>query len=90
MRGLLSSRGLLFIDIVDFRAAYLRNWSVEDAVKIDHPYYLTQETMTAAILYAKDHEDEAKATLVEHLELTPEQAQAQIIPTNYVPEINLD
>jgi NitT/TauT family transport system substrate-binding protein len=46
--------------------------------------------MTAAILYAKDHEDEAKATLVEHLELTPEQAQAQIIPTNYVPEINLD
>ena len=34
--------GLLFIDIVDFRAAYLRNWSVEDAIKIDHPYYLTR------------------------------------------------
>jgi NitT/TauT family transport system substrate-binding protein len=49
-----------------------------------------QETMTAAILYAKDHEAEAKATLVKHLELTPEQAQAQIIPSNYVPEINLD
>ena len=47
VRSLLSDRGLLFIDIVDFRAAYLRNWSVEDAVKIDHPYYLTQETMTA-------------------------------------------
>ena len=47
VRQLLSDDGLLFIDIVDFRAAYLRNWSVEDAVKIDHPYYLTESTMTA-------------------------------------------
>lgn len=46
VRHLLSGSGLLFIDIVDFRAAYLREWSVEDAIKIDHPYYLTQETMT--------------------------------------------
>lgn len=48
-----------------------------------------QEAVEESILYTKDHEDEAKATLVEHLELTPEQAQAQIIPSNYVPEINL-
>jgi 2-polyprenyl-3-methyl-5-hydroxy-6-metoxy-1,4-benzoquinol methylase len=47
VRGLIADRGLLFVDIVDFRAAYLRQWSVEDAVKIDHPYYLTQSTMTA-------------------------------------------
>jgi 2-polyprenyl-3-methyl-5-hydroxy-6-metoxy-1,4-benzoquinol methylase len=47
VRALIADQGLLFIDIVDFRAAYLRNWSVEDAVKIDHPYYLTQPTMTA-------------------------------------------
>jgi 2-polyprenyl-3-methyl-5-hydroxy-6-metoxy-1,4-benzoquinol methylase len=47
VRQLLSDDGLLFIDIVDFRAAYLRNWSVEDAIKIDHPYYLTEPTMTA-------------------------------------------
>lgn len=47
VRGLMSARGLLFIDIVDFRAAYLRHWSVEDAIKIDHPYYLTESTMTA-------------------------------------------
>jgi hypothetical protein len=47
VRQLLTEHGLLFIDIVDFRAAYLRQWSVEDAIKIDHPYYLTQETMTA-------------------------------------------
>ncbi len=65
VRELLTLRGLLFIDIVDFRAAYLRNWSVEDATKIDHPYYLTQETMGAYLRragfevlrsdYAADH-----------------------------------
>ena len=65
VRQLLSDRGLVFIDIVDFRAAYLRNWSVEDAVKIDHPYYLTESTMTAYLKssgfevlrsdYAADH-----------------------------------
>jgi 2-polyprenyl-3-methyl-5-hydroxy-6-metoxy-1,4-benzoquinol methylase len=65
VRSLLRDRGLLFIDIVDFRAACLRNWSVEDAIKIDHPYYLTEETMGAylaragfevlAIDYAADH-----------------------------------
>jgi SAM-dependent methyltransferase len=47
VRELLTPNGCLFIDIVDFRAAYLRNWSVEDATKIDHPYYLTQDTMLA-------------------------------------------
>jgi SAM-dependent methyltransferase len=65
VRHLLSLQGFLFIDIVDFRAAYLRNWSVEEAIKIDHPYYLTQETMTAYLRragfdvlrtdYAADH-----------------------------------
>ena len=65
VRRLLSLQGFLFIDIVDFRAAYLRNWSVEEAIKIDHPYYLTQETMTAYLRragfevlrvdYAADH-----------------------------------
>ena len=65
VRQLLSDNGLLFVDIVDFRAAYLRNWSVEDAVKIDHPYYLTERTMVAYLRssgfevlrsdYASDH-----------------------------------
>ena len=65
VRDLLTDRGQLFVDIVDFRAAYLRNWSVEDATKIDHPYYLTQNTMEtylrragfgiAAVDYAADH-----------------------------------
>jgi SAM-dependent methyltransferase len=65
VRHLLTGNGLLFIDIVDFRAAYLRGWSVEDAIKIDHPYYLTQEAMAAYLRragfeilrkdYAADH-----------------------------------
>jgi predicted O-methyltransferase YrrM len=65
VRGLLADDGLLFVDIVDFRAAYLRNWSVEKAIKIDHPYYLTEATMTAFLQvcgfeilrsdYAADH-----------------------------------
>jgi SAM-dependent methyltransferase len=65
VRQILSDDGLLFVDIVDVRAAYLRNRSVEAAIKIDHPYYLTEATMEAylrragfAILrsdYATDH-----------------------------------
>ena len=65
VRELLTAGGLLFVDIVDFRAAYLRNWSVEEAVKIDHPYYLTESTMVAYLRrsgfevvrgdYAADH-----------------------------------
>ena len=45
VRRVIAEDGLLFIDIVDFRAAYLRNRSVEAAIKIDHPYYLTEATM---------------------------------------------
>jgi 2-polyprenyl-3-methyl-5-hydroxy-6-metoxy-1,4-benzoquinol methylase len=65
VRQLLAADGLLLVDIVDFRAAYLRNWNVEDAVKIDHPYYLTEPTMDAylrragfdvrRVEYAADH-----------------------------------
>lgn len=65
IRALINERGLFFVDIVDFRAAYLRNWSVEEAVKVDHPYYLTEPTMSALLArtgfetlradYAADH-----------------------------------
>jgi SAM-dependent methyltransferase len=65
IRALLSEGGLFFVDIVDFRAAYRRNGSVEGAIKIDHPFYLTEETAVAflrrsgfdilAIDYAADH-----------------------------------
>jgi SAM-dependent methyltransferase len=65
VREILTPRGLLFIDIVDFRAAYLRNWSIDEAIKIDHPFYLTEQTMPAYLQragfevlrsdYAADH-----------------------------------
>jgi len=65
VRQLLSDDGLVFVDIVDFRAAYLRHWSVEEAIKIDHPYYLTESTMVSYLRrsgfevlrsdYAADH-----------------------------------
>jgi hypothetical protein len=65
VRGLLRPAGRLFLDIVDLRAGYLRNWSIEDTIKIDHPYYLTEETMSAYLArcgfeilgvdYAADH-----------------------------------
>ena len=42
---LLSNNGLFFVDFVDFRAAYLRERSVEAAIKIDHPFYLTESVM---------------------------------------------
>lgn len=47
VRRLLAPKGILFIDIADFRAAYLRCWSIEGAIKVDHPYYLVDATMTA-------------------------------------------
>jgi SAM-dependent methyltransferase len=46
-RELLADDGVLFFDIVDFRAAYLRHWSIEEAIKIDHPYYLNEFTTEA-------------------------------------------
>lgn len=49
VRALVADDGLFFVDIVDFRAAYLRNGSVEEAVKIDHPYYLVELTTTALL-----------------------------------------
>ena len=65
VRDLVPASGLLFVDIVDFRAGYLRNWSVEEAVKVDHPYYLTESSMAALFMrtgfetlrkdYAADH-----------------------------------
>jgi SAM-dependent methyltransferase len=65
IRALLAEDGLFFVDIVDFRAAYRRNGSVEEAIKIDHPFYLTENTAHAwlrrsgfdvlAVDYAADH-----------------------------------
>jgi 2-polyprenyl-3-methyl-5-hydroxy-6-metoxy-1,4-benzoquinol methylase len=83
VRELLTPNGYLFIDIVDFRAAYLRNWSVEDATKIDHPYYLTQETMTAYLRRA-GFESMRAAYAADHLHVSylcrPTHPVAQTLP----------
>jgi SAM-dependent methyltransferase len=65
VRTLVSNQGIFYVDIVDFTAAYLRNDSVEEAVKVDHPYYLTQSTVASYLAragfeilrvdYAADH-----------------------------------
>jgi len=47
LRSAIAEDGLLLVDIVDFRAAYLKHWSVESALKIDHPFSLTEETAEA-------------------------------------------
>lgn len=52
LRQVLSPTGWFLFDIVDFRAAYLRHQSVEEGVKIDHVYSLTQETTEAFLARA--------------------------------------
>jgi SAM-dependent methyltransferase len=47
IREAIADDGFLYVDIVDFRSAYLRNDSVEAATKIDHPYSLTEATAEA-------------------------------------------
>jgi SAM-dependent methyltransferase len=47
VRKLVSDGGVFFVDIVDLRAAFSRAGSITGAIKIDHPHYLVEETMTA-------------------------------------------
>jgi SAM-dependent methyltransferase len=52
IRAVIDENGTFVVDIVDFRAVYLRNWSVDEAVKIDHPFSLTEETAEAFLARA--------------------------------------
>jgi SAM-dependent methyltransferase len=52
LRTAIREDGLFVVDIVDFRAAYLRERSVPAALKIDHPYSLTQDTAEAVLARA--------------------------------------
>ena len=45
IKQLLSWTGYFYIDILDFRAAYLRAGSLEDAIRLDHPCYYTELTI---------------------------------------------
>ena len=84
MRSLIHPLGMLFVDIVDFRAAYLRNWSVEEAVKVDHPYYLTEDTMIAYLRRA-GFEPLRADYAADHLHISyvcrPVQVQPDALPT---------
>ena len=46
--------------------------------------------MRETILYTKDHESEAKATLAKRMSLTPAVAQKQILQTDFNPTLNPD
>lgn len=52
IRQAITDNGILFVDIVDFRAAYTESGSIEAATKIDHPYSLTQATVEAFLARA--------------------------------------
>jgi 2-polyprenyl-3-methyl-5-hydroxy-6-metoxy-1,4-benzoquinol methylase len=52
LRSILHPEGAFIVDIVDFRAVYLKNWELEAAVKIDHPYSLTEATIQAYLARA--------------------------------------
>jgi NitT/TauT family transport system substrate-binding protein len=44
--------------------------------------------MRESITYTKDHESEAKAALTKHMDLTPEQAQKQVLQTDWNVTLN--
>jgi SAM-dependent methyltransferase len=52
MRRLTSPDGHAFVDALDYARVARRVGSLEGAVKIDHPYYLTQETAVAYLMRA--------------------------------------
>jgi SAM-dependent methyltransferase len=52
LRQLVADDGVFVVDIVDFRAAYLRAWRVETAVKVDHVFSLTESTTEALLARA--------------------------------------
>lgn len=66
LRAAIATDGIFVVDIVDFRAAYLRNRSVESAVKIDHPYSLTEDTAELFLARA-GFEPIAKSYAADHL-----------------------
>jgi SAM-dependent methyltransferase len=47
LRTLIVDEGIFVVDILDFRAVYLKNWSIEAAIKIDHPFSLMEGTAEA-------------------------------------------
>ena len=44
INSMLEEEGLLYLDIVDFKRAVQAAGSIEGAIKVDHPYYLTESS----------------------------------------------
>lgn len=51
-RSLVAENGLFYVDIVDFLASVRLTKKIRANVKLDHPYYLTEETFRSALLIA--------------------------------------
>ena len=83
IRTLIEDDGFFLVDVVDFRAAYLRNWSVEAAVKIDHPFSLVQETAEAYLARA-GFEPLRKCYSADHLHVAymcrPTKPRPEVLP----------
>ncbi len=47
IRNLLSEDGFFYVDFVDFETIAARTARIEGAIKIDHPYYFTRDTIEA-------------------------------------------
>jgi 2-polyprenyl-3-methyl-5-hydroxy-6-metoxy-1,4-benzoquinol methylase len=83
VRALLEPDGLLFVDVVDFRAAYLRSWSVEAGTKIDHAYSLTEmsaETYLARAGLKPVHKDYAADHLHIGYVCEPAEPEPDVLP----------
>ena len=52
IRSAVSAGGRVFVDVLDVEFMARRRGSIEGAVKVDHPYYLTRATALAAFLQA--------------------------------------
>lgn len=47
IRQMMTEDGFFYVDFVDFETIVTRERAIEGAIKIDHPYYFTRETMEA-------------------------------------------
>jgi SAM-dependent methyltransferase len=67
IRSLVAPGGWFFVDIVDYRAVARARGSVEAAIKLDHPYSLSDATLRAYLARAGFEVRDARAAADHHL-----------------------
>jgi SAM-dependent methyltransferase len=67
LRGLLSPEGRLFIDIVDFLAVARRHGRLQTAIKLDHPYSLSDATLRCFLARAGLSVEATRPAADEHI-----------------------